>query len=291
MSNDQPVDCRHIFGNMADWPRPCMTCGKSEVEITAEQVRQIVEDGKRKLIPYDLLHAPMTAKAPSNNPNLPSSPMREQPVGLTLASLKMLGADPKVQDAVRDPTNPFSIAWHKREKEHRAIIAAMSEGKAVEQPVDISLSDIENAIKNAQPERIIVRQEIRQREGQPIEVLHEKVEFRVTAAQQALAVMEFINSRAPVRESVNLSEIPNSWQPIETAPRDGTKIWIWYTVKGKHPWSDKMIVKQKQNGNGGWMCCDNGMTLAELWKEDWEVFYWMPLPQSPEKPRRGRDAD
>jgi len=62
---------------MADWPRPCMTCGKSEVEITAEQVRQIVEDGKRKLIPYDLLHAPMTAKAPSNSPNLPSSPMRE----------------------------------------------------------------------------------------------------------------------------------------------------------------------------------------------------------------------
>lgn len=73
----QPDECRHIFGNMADWPRPCMTCGKSEVEIIADQVRQIVEDGKRKPTPYELLHTPMTAKAPSNSPNPPSSPERE----------------------------------------------------------------------------------------------------------------------------------------------------------------------------------------------------------------------
>lgn len=80
-SNEQPDECRHVFGNMADWPRPCMTCGKSEVEITADNVMQIVKEGKRKLISYDLLHAPMTAKAPSSRPNPPSSPTQPAPGG------------------------------------------------------------------------------------------------------------------------------------------------------------------------------------------------------------------
>lgn len=68
------------------------------------------------------------------------------------------------------------------------------------QPVEYTLSDIENAIKNAQPERIIVRQELRQRDGQPIEVLHEKVEIKATPHRQALAVMEMIQGKLPKRE-------------------------------------------------------------------------------------------
>lgn len=44
---------------------------------------------------------------------------------LSAETLKEFGADPKVRDAIRNPASPFSRAWHKREDEHRAQIAAL----------------------------------------------------------------------------------------------------------------------------------------------------------------------
>lgn len=83
---------------------------------------------------------------------------------------------------------------------------AQSAQKGSEQPVELSVSDIEAAIKNVQPERVIVRQELRQRTGEPIEVLHEKIEFRVTALQQASAVFELVRPHLlhPEREIVDV---------------------------------------------------------------------------------------
>lgn len=37
----QPDECRHIFGNMADWPRPCLTCGKDESAILTEDCAKV----------------------------------------------------------------------------------------------------------------------------------------------------------------------------------------------------------------------------------------------------------
>lgn len=71
---------------------------------------------------------------------------------------------------------------------------------------EISVVDIEAAIKNAKPERVIVRKELRQRTGEPIEVLNERIEFRVTPLQQATAVLELIRPylRSPVMSKVRL---------------------------------------------------------------------------------------
>lgn len=51
--------------------------------------------------------------------------MNDKP--LTLQYLKSLIADPEVLDAVRNPKDPFSVAWHKREKEHKQALKQQKE--------------------------------------------------------------------------------------------------------------------------------------------------------------------
>lgn len=45
-----------------------------------------------------------------------------KPVQLTSEYLKGLQADPKVHDAILNPADPFSAAWHKREEDHRSAL-------------------------------------------------------------------------------------------------------------------------------------------------------------------------
>lgn len=65
----------------------------------------------------------------------------------------------------------------------------------------------------------------------------------------------------------------NEWQPLETAPRDGTKIDLW------HPTNGRFV-------NAFW--CKQTYTLHEPW--GWSsqqlgritgVTHWMPLPRPP----------
>jgi hypothetical protein len=65
----------------------------------------------------------------------------EQPKALTLEYLKNLGADPKVQDAIRNPANPFSVAWHKREEEHRKALAEVTKRESGWQPIETAPKD------------------------------------------------------------------------------------------------------------------------------------------------------
>lgn len=37
MTSNELEACRHIFGNMADNPRPCLTCGMSEDDVMSEK--------------------------------------------------------------------------------------------------------------------------------------------------------------------------------------------------------------------------------------------------------------
>lgn len=147
--------------------------------------------------------------------------------------------------------------------------------RRTQQPVGLSVSDIQNAIQSAKPERIIVRQELRQRNGEPIEILHEKTEYRVSAWNQAQAVMEIIKPylRQPEREAVT------QWQPIKTAPKDGTSILSFPHYIVTH-WEV-----------GGWTSHYVGDgTEDEGDQSQWEFCtptHWIPLPPAPDNRRRG----
>jgi hypothetical protein len=59
--------------------------------------------------------------------------MRSQckPDGDVVAKIKAFKADPTVHDAVHNPADPYSVAWHKREEEHQKAIAALHAQKEV----------------------------------------------------------------------------------------------------------------------------------------------------------------
>lgn len=86
------------------------------------------------------------------------------------------------------------------------------------------------------------------------------------------------------------------WQPIETAPRDGTEIilaikgaghpshWVhigWWNEGDSFPWRFIDTFSLEPNG-----CCDNesdDRTPVNGAKEE-SVTHWMPLPTPPEQP-------
>src|SRR5690606_4654015 len=81
----------------------------------------------------------------------------------------------------------------------------------------------------------------------------------------------------------------DGWQPIETAPKDGTRVLLWFG------WHDLPVVGDFRHGRwwsvhslGGNLPHPNGMD----WKEVIEPSCWRPLPPPPvlESAREERDA-
>ena len=79
------------------------------------------------------------------------------------------------------------------------------------------------------------------------------------------------------------------WQPIETAPKDGTRLMLWRGSTSFGKWND-MVVAQWFDGAWRWPDMrDNPSTHGpwsdeELWDgyEDNKSFtHWMPLPEAP----------
>lgn len=74
-----------------------------------------------------------------------------------------------------------------------------------------------------------------------------------------------------------------SWQPIETAPKDGSDIYVW-PQKTRTFWADleSDIVRKKSHPDHRWV---------DSWSEYWEAFevlttkptHWMPLPEPPKE--------
>lgn len=67
-----------------------------------------------------------------------------------------------------------------------------------------------------------------------------------------------------------------TWQPIETAPRDGTRILAWGTLHAPG-WNDGErpsieITVYGYGGFAGWYAPAMG---------GWEPTHWMPLPEAP----------
>jgi hypothetical protein len=67
----------------------------------------------------------------------------------------------------------------------------------------------------------------------------------------------------------------NNWQPIETAPKDGTKILVAFLAEDKYRvalvhWADEDLFDEE-----GW---DFGLTT----EYNKCVHYWQPIPEPPE---------
>jgi len=69
----------------------------------------------------------------------------------------------------------------------------------------------------------------------------------------------------------------SEWKPIETAPRDGTKILVYCGVPERPSYASMTTVKWSLDG---W-----ALLQAGGWAEDYEPqskpTYWMPLPPPP----------
>ena len=64
----------------------------------------------------------------------------------------------------------------------------------------------------------------------------------------------------------------NAWQPIETAPKDGTKILVW---AGGEAW--KVYRRRLLNGGFAW-CIDEHENGRLTFGDDYGVTHWLPLP-------------
>jgi hypothetical protein len=71
-----------------------------------------------------------------------------------------------------------------------------------------------------------------------------------------------------------------TWQPIETAPRDGTI--ILGVMAGNHPETGKPFVPAVVSWDEefGWL--EGYEDLEEYKPHDWPLTHWMPLPEPPQ---------
>ena len=77
------------------------------------------------------------------------------------------------------------------------------------------------------------------------------------------------------------------WQKIETAPKDGTRVWAWNSEYGQR----ETYMKKYGKGSPGfaeWEKGDGPLNAGWLWEEPqhnlgstWKPTHWMPLPASP----------
>ena len=89
-----------------------------------------------------------------------------------------------------------------------------------------------------------------------------------------------------LRCAARLSGEERAWQPIETAPKDGTRMDLW--AKSWLPAFDRFESKrfadcywrQQDVIMGGWKAAWIGVS------SDWLPTHWMPLPDAPAAPSR-----
>lgn len=77
------------------------------------------------------------------------------------------------------------------------------------------------------------------------------------------------------------------WQPIETAPKDGTRVMLWRGFTDFGLWSEMVIAEWRDDT---WMWpAENPSTHGEWEENDLldgfecnSFTHWMPLPEAPE---------
>lgn len=72
----------------------------------------------------------------------------------------------------------------------------------------------------------------------------------------------------------------DEWQPIETAPRDGTYVLV--TCAG--PFVPAVVCwATDENGTSGWTDDPEFFAWPPLDLSGWPLTHWMPLPLPPDK--------
>lgn len=72
-----------------------------------------------------------------------------------------------------------------------------------------------------------------------------------------------------------------NWQPIETAPKDGTEIDVWLDIHASPSsfgWADAFRETEVYYKDGKWFHRQNGKEL-ELYAA--YITHWMPIPEPP----------
>lgn len=79
----------------------------------------------------------------------------------------------------------------------------------------------------------------------------------------------------------------SDWQPIETAPKDGTWFWAFYQKRFAECLQDQWKVAKwvGQNNYGDWI----GFMDAADHEEFNQPTHWMPLPLPPQTPRQDEE--
>lgn len=77
-----------------------------------------------------------------------------------------------------------------------------------------------------------------------------------------------------------------SWQPIDTAPRDGTPFWAYLFQTGIRKL--RFMPAQEAADRDGGEANEYDDAFAECWDagETWEPKFWLPLSALPEDPTR-----
>lgn len=69
---------------------------------------------------------------------------------------------------------------------------------------------------------------------------------------------------------------PQDWRPIETAPKDGSHVLLWYPH-----WSKRPMVANWERDGSHW---HSEHILSWCQDDDPGPLYWMPLPPAPANP-------
>lgn len=99
-------------------------------------------------------------------------------------------------------------------------------------------------------------------------------------------------ARAAYNEGARNSVIGGGWQPIETAPTDGTEVELFTTCHGicqawfaLGEWSDDTPNGPAEYSGDAWVCCDDEFSievdLAEEFCDHGTATHWQPLPAPP----------
>lgn len=75
------------------------------------------------------------------------------------------------------------------------------------------------------------------------------------------------------------------WQPIETAPKDGTYILVWSEREGWRGNPRMVCATWEPSGTGAWAIYGAGPTRhSEQWLDRGIIpTHWMPLPEPPKE--------
>lgn len=86
------------------------------------------------------------------------------------------------------------------------------------------------------------------------------------------------NGNALILEAIGRKSESGEWQPIKTAPKDGTEIILRNGNRvGAACWCTWPSTPEMDDGGEGWSVCFDGDT----WEDDKAPTHWMPLPAAP----------